>query len=400
MNVTNKLFVIAGAALGLSTGAMAADDASRAYAAEMLSDSSNRASELGAAETYIPNIHGYLQFRYNWDYRRDNGIKKSANGFQNARTVVSVSGNIANPNWGYYIQFDASDGANTGTGGLEDAYGWYKLDNGWTLMWGQAKAPTLREELVGDTTQLSSERSSFNTFFTGGRTQGVIATYTGDSFRFWGAFTDGANARNTDYNNSAEADYSLTARGEYKWAGDWKQSNDFTSFQNAQYFGMVGGSIHYQDGGSTFGTTGGQTTDASVLLVTADVSAEGNAWNAFGSFAYRNIENKSTGTKVKFNDYGFMFQGGLFVQTQWELFGRYEFIRVDSDYGSPERNFSALTLGTNYYFVPESHAAKFTLDWQYFFNKTGIVSPGTLGGNLGSAKKGEWSIQAQMQLVF
>jgi hypothetical protein len=396
MNVTNKLFVIAGAALGLSASAFAADDANRALSAEMLSDSSSRASELGAAETYIPNIHGYLQFRYNWDYIRDSGVKHSAIGFQNARTVVSVGGNIANPNWGYYIQFDASDTSQAG--GLEDAYGSYKLDNGWTLLWGQSKLPLLREELVGDTTQLSADRSSFNSFFTGGRSQGVVANYTADAFRFWGAFSDGARAANTDYVSQTEADYALTARGEYKWAGDWKQSNDFTSFQNQQFFGLVGGAIHFQDGGSTFASGTGRTTDTSILEATADVSVEGNGWNAFGAFAYRHSDPNST---PKLDDFGFMGQGGIFVQAQWELFGRFEYIRIDKDYGAPERNFSVLTLGTNYYFVPESHAAKFTFDWQYFFNKAnGVVSPGTLGGNIGSGKKGEWSFQAQMQLVF
>lgn len=401
MSSTMKFAVVAGAALSVSASALAADDAVRAQAAELMANANAQTSALQDGGTG-PRVGGFTQFRYNWNYRRDDGIKKSAIGFQNARTVLSVSGNL-NPQWGYYVDGGFSDGTGSSGDGsfvLRDAYGTYKMDNGWTILWGQAKAPVLREELVGDTTQLAAERSTFNSFFTGGRTQGVIANYTGDSFRFWGAFTDGARTANNDFTSSNESDYSLTARGEWKWDGSWEQANDFTSFQNAPYFGMVGGAIHFQDGGSTFGTSGGRTNDASVLLLTADVSVEGNGWNVFAAAAWRNVD-PAVGSKL--DDYGLSVQGGVFVQAQWELFGRFEWIRRDSDYGAGERNFTALTLGVNHYFVPESHAAKLTVDWQYFFNKTSTNPPiptSTVGGLLGSDKRGEWNLRGQMQLVF
>ena len=414
--MTKRLFLIAGAALSVGTFAQAQTllDQGRAYRSELLSDASTRTSSLApAAQDFTPAVHGYEQFRFNWNSRDDQGLDSNNNdqtiGFQNARTRLNVSGNIANENWGYFIQFGfgdterssggIGDGSSfSGSSGafLEDAYGWYKMGNGWSLKWGQFKLPLFREELVGDQYQLFIDRSVTNSTFSQMRSQGVQVSYEGDQFRFAGAFSDGLSTANTDFTSGSEADYALTARGEYKWAGDWKQAKDFTSFQNSEYFGMVGGAIHYQSGGDTV-----PTTDATDLAATLDVSMEGNGWNAFAAVIYNNFDPNAGNS---FSDWAFQIQGGIFVAADWEIVAGWDIMIPDSDYGSgSDSNFSTLRVGVNHYVVPESHAAKISIGLSYFIDnpsETAIVVPNTATGLLPSGKDSQWNLGGQVQLVF
>src|SRR5438046_6027327 len=109
--MTKRLFMIAGAALSVGTFAQAQTlDQSRSYSSELLSDASTRTSSLApAAQDFTPAVHGYEQFRFNWNSRdTDSAHPLDAHendqtiGFQNARTRLNVSGNIANENWGYF----------------------------------------------------------------------------------------------------------------------------------------------------------------------------------------------------------------------------------------------------------------------------------------------------------
>jgi len=268
------------------------------------------------------------------------------------------------------------------------------MDNGWNLMWGQFKLPILREELVDDKFQLTAERSPMNNAFSQGRSQGVQIGYEGEAFRFMGAFSDGIRTANSDYTSGAEADFALTGRVEFKWAGDWKQARDMTSFQGADYFGMVGGALHYQSGGDTIGTS-----DTDVWMATLDGTMEGSGWNVYGAFVVSSVD-PSVG--ADFQDMGFLLQGGFFVAPQWELFGRYDITIPDDDRGGNDDNFSALTLGVNHYVVPESHVAKATIEFIYFLDNPSesIVPTSTTTPLLPSDSDSQWSILGQFQLVF
>jgi len=387
---------IAGAALGLGASAMAQNslDQSRSYSNELLADAAGRTSALAETpRTFTVDVHGFLQFRYIWTQLDDDDLDDdTATGFQTTRTVLTVSGNIINENWGYFVRFNFDQDG--GSAGLEDAYGTYKMDNGWNLMWGQFKLPILREELVDDKFQLTADRSPTNSAFSQGRSQGVQIGYEGEQFRFMGAFSDGIQTANTDYTSGSEADWAFTGRVEFKWAGDWKQARDFTSFPGADYFGMVGGALHWQSGGDTVGTS-----DTDLWMATIDATMEGAGWNVYAAGIYRNID-PNPGTEVK--DMGFLIQGGFFVAPQWELFGRYDITMPDDDRSGSDQDFSTVTLGVNHYVVPESHVAKATIEFIYFLDNPSesIVPTSTLTPLLPSDSDSQWSILGQFQLVF
>lgn len=392
-----SLWLIAGAAMSMSSAALAQNtlDQNRAYSSELLADAAGRTSALAqGARTFSVDVHGYTQFRYIYTSADDaaGSDDDAAVGFQAARTRLSVSGNIISEDWGYFVQFGWGPEGQTE---LLDAYGTYRMENGWNVMFGQFKLPFLREELVSSKYQLAWDRSPTNSEFNQGRSQGIQFGFEGDQMRFMGAFSDGFMTANTDYISGAEADFAVTARGEFKWAGDWRQFRDFTSFPNSDFAGMAGVAAHYQTGGETAGTV-----ELDAWAITADVSVEGNGWNVFAAAVYRNIEPDASDDVT---DFAALVQGGIFVAPQMEIFGRFDMLFPDDDRAGDE-NFSTLTAGLNYYVVPESHAAKLTAGLIYFLEDPADSDLAPVGNTLipmlGSSSDGQWSIVGQFQLVF
>ena len=395
-----SLILVAGLAMGAGAVSAQTLDQGRSYASELLADASARQSSLApAAQDFTPAVHGFTQFRFNWNSRDDQGLDANNNdqtiGFQNARTKIHISGNIANENWGYRIMFKFED-PGSGSAVLDDAYGTYKMGNGWAPKFCQFKLPLFRGELVGDEYQLFANRSVVNAFYSQSRSQGVQVSYEGDQFHFAAAVSDGLSTRNTDFvDTSKEADIAVTARGEWKWAGDWKQAKDFTSFQNSQYFGVLGGAAHYQNGGDTVGTA-----DVTLWDFTVDAQVEGNGWNAFAAFCYSSLD-PATGNTL--NDMSFQIQGGIFVAPDWEIAAGYSVLVPDSDRTPNDSNFNTFQIGVNHYIVPESHAAKVSIDWTYFFDQqsmTAIAVPNTQVGLLASGQDAQWNLRGQIQLMF
>jgi hypothetical protein len=388
---TLRLALAAGAAgLCLSLPAVAGD---HDFAAALLADSAGRDAAPQAPRAFTVDVHGYMLFRYNWNHRDDSGLDDSdTNGFQTAYTKLQIGGKIINDQWSYGIQFKFAE--SDGSAVLDDAWGMYSMDGGWALKWGQFKAPLLREELISDTLQLDVNRSVTNSVFSQGRSQAVQLSHEADAFRVFAAFGDGLRTNNSDYTSSAEADWAVTGRAEWKWAGEWKQAKDFTNFQGAPFFGMLGGAAHFQSGGDTIGTS-----DVDLFEVTADASVEGSGWNLYAAGMVRNSDPSGGGDSV--TDWGFIVQGGFFVSPDWELFGRYDVVVPDDDRSTGD-NFSTVTLGVNHYFVPESHAAKFSADVLLFLDQQSdsIAGSSTLTGLLPSDADSQWAVRLQMQLVF
>jgi hypothetical protein len=392
------LLAVAGFAIvpvGYASAQQETADLSRAYAAELLADAGERTSSLAQQpEKFTVNVNGQIQFRYIWNSRSEApaGQEDDTIGFQARRTKIEVGGRI-HQDWGYKIvgAFSRSSGDFV----LEDAFGTYAIAEGWLMSFGQFKLPFLREEFVSSKNQLAVDRSVMNTEFSQGRSQGVMFGYEGDAFRFTGAFSDGFRSANTDF-DASPSDYAFTARLDYKVAGNWKQFRDFTSFRGSEYATLIGGAVHWESGGDT-----GTTPDREILAATLDVGVEGNGWNIYAAGVYRSLD-PAMGSDV--DDYGFVVQGGVFVTDQTELFARWDAIFADDDRGVED--FNVITAGMNYYILPESHAAKFTLDFQYLLDdpsdalipsSSGMRGLGLLAND---TDDGQWALRAQMQILF
>lgn len=371
-------------------------DQSRALANDLYSDAATRTSALQpVAAPLAPKVGGYFATRFNANFQSGNpgGDSSPTTGFQMAYTKLGITGNVVDEAWAYGIQikFNEFDGNAV----LDDAWGSLKMEDQWNVKWGQFKLPLLREESISDTKQLAANRSVTNSVFSQSRSQGVMVTYSGDSLRAMGAFSDGLGSRNTDYTATTEADRALTGRAEFKWDGDWKQYDEFTGWRNGAYFGAVGAAAHFQEGGHTVGTVRNN-----LLECTADVMIKGAGWNVYAAGIWRDQQPPSA-VGARTDDFGFIAQVGGWVGPRWELFARYDVVIPDKD-RSNSQTFNAFTIGGNRYLVPESHAAKLTIDLIWFPNQQsqGIVAPSTLTGVLAGSRENQVAFQAQLQIVF
>lgn len=447
MNKITTVALIAGAALGMNASAQTNLDNDRAYAAELLADAGSRSSLLQSGTAghdgnfflasgdgnYRLNIKGATQFRYVMNFLDDdntgNDDEDFANGFDLTRAFIDFTGNVINPETTFKIRGEF--GENYGQDGdsdfgdfeLQDAWGQHEFENGVSLRWGQFLVPVVYEEFyVDDTYQLAADRSVTSDFFNADYTQGVALSYRDDTWGGTISMNDGANTDNTPFFSASEADYALTARVDFLLAGgDWAAFNDFTSFRgNDTLDARLGGAIHWQTAGDTAafgmpGTTGqAMVADVDTLLYTIDVSIEGNGWNLFGAFIGSSVDIDSTtpgGSSTDLENFGGVIQGGYFVADQWELFARWDAIFFDDDLSpagsNDDEDFHTLTAGFNYYFVPESHAAKFTADLQWFFDEQanssgaiGTLAPNQQSALLPSGEDDEIALRFQMQLMF
>jgi hypothetical protein len=346
---------------------------------------------LASGETKI-YLGGNTQFRY-FANSRDTTVDQDefASGFGFRRARLSVQGNLSKE-LAFIIQGDFLSGDSFK---LFEAFATYAFTPEWVLCVGQFKPPLLKEELTSLTKLQAVERSTVNSTFTQNYSQGVQLGWTGQDVRAWGSFNDGLNALNTNFISSKESDYALTARGEWKWSGDWKQFDEFTSWRGREYAGYLAGALHFQDGGETVGTP-----DTSVFQYTLDTQSKGDGWNFFASFIGRNTEPAGGSS---FDDFGAVVSGGYLVSDQTELFARWSGVIPDDSRANGE-DFHEVTFGANYFLFPESHAAKLTADITWALDAQSeagdVVKAREVDGLLASTEDNQVYFRVQFQLVF
>jgi hypothetical protein len=341
-------------------------------------------------------IGGFAMFRYNASFRDSDSVGDQDDltlGFNAPTTTLRASGTVGDRNLSYKIQ---STFGQDGVGVIEDAFAEYAFGNGWSVRWGQFNLPVVREVVIGVEDHLGADSSVTSQYFNQGYSQGIQLGYTTDSFRFMGAVSDGAFTSNTNFDSGLEADYAISARGEFLVVGsDWARFNNYTSWQNSEAGALLGAAIHWQSGGET-----GGTSNVDILLATVDFTYEGAGWNATAVGYYQKVDAEGS-TDVA--DFGFMLQGGIFVSSQWELFGRYDGLFLDDSGTTTEDTLNFLTLGANYYLFQDSNAAKFVVSGIYSFEDTTGFLDGTAAndnGLFGQGKDGELALTVQAQVRF
>ena len=362
---------------------------------------------LDSSGSFRLNVTGNIVFRYNANFRDGVGNDQDdfTHGFNTRRTFMYFTGFAGDPKLSYRLWTSF----NPSTGDLEliEAYSEYAFTDRFSLRFGQSKLPFLQDEyLTGTSNILAVERSLVSSVFSLTYGQGIRPSYTGDDFRVLGMFSDGQRTANTQYDNPTEADYALTGRAEYKWAGDWKQFDSLSSFRGKELAGYVGGAVHWESGGDTGSSNpaGTGTDEEKTFAYTLDTLVLGDGWNASAAFVSRTTE--APRTAPHFTDMGLYVQGGVFVTDSVEPYVRYEHLIPDDDRGANAESFSMLTLGFNYYVFPESHAFKISADVNYAFDAPADSSallgagPNTAVGLLPSTEDGQFWLRVQTQVVF
>jgi hypothetical protein len=435
----------------LALPASASVDSDRAYAAELR-------SLAYAEESWSPDqvrrdnssmqISVLMQSRYMASSTEQIGgsspsFEGNTTGFLLPRTQITFDGSIVSSQLTYKMTFDFGDAelgkgrgsspvvpVGFGAATLLDAYVQYNFAEkreGYYLKAGQFKHVLHAEEAIDAQYQLAVERSLTNEFFNYGYTQGIAL---GRVERNWawdislsdgGRYLSSGEVANSSITSPLEADFALGLRIDRKFKGSWEQFNDFTSFQGSQSALRVGAGFMVMTGGET--NPDGfvppiffpRLERSKVISWTVDVQYEGDGWNLFAAYMGNLIDwNFDTGAEINLANHGFVAQGGYFLSNKSEVFARVEAIWFDGaipegfgvSHGHPT---TILAVGWNYYILPESHAAKFTVDVSAAIDDTfgflvGVTSSDTLPdpsttGFIGGADT-EYLFRAQLQILF
>jgi len=401
MNTKITALVSLGAILAASGSAIAGSDTnlSLARSYELATTSLEYNALLNESNLADLKISMQVQARYQFNARDDAGTTLASpddditTGFAIRRAKIGIKGKVTdNINGEIKFAFDR-DG---GVASLENAYMKWSINEDLTLKVGQFKQGLLREENISSTRQLATDRSAVNETFNQDFSQGVELHFGGERWRGLVGFTDGFKSRNTAFNSSAEADYALNGRVEFLFGdAQWSQFKQFTSWRGSNAGGMLGAALAFQSAGDTNPSTA-LTTE--MTTGTIDFSYVADGWNFYAAGVWRNLDNGTT----NFNDYGLIAQGGVFVSDNNELFARWDAVLPDDANGATGNDFNSVTVGWNHYMIPESHAAKFTLDLAYYLDSTtdSIVKTSDGHNLLADSEDGQIAITAQMQILF
>ena len=370
--------------------------------------------------SFMLEIAGQLQMRYLANFR-ENSSDDNDFGFEIRRAKLNLSGHIAEPKLTYEVQLSVSRRSN-GVSVDKIAVG-YKLMDGVKIWVGEDKAPFLREELTSSKRQLAVERSVFNEEFTLDKVQGVgVKIKAADTAKIHLMIHDGMRSadgpgvnphtqespasgggdRGVDKRFFSDAtDFAITARADFKLAGDWKQGKDFTAWSGEEFAAFLGAAFHYE-----VGETGDSFNNNNFFAWTIDGSIESNGFNVFGAVAGQHTDLQFETMASPDRDLlGFLIQGGYQIELGDEIvepFVRYEWIDFDGAYGTTaagrDSELSIVTFGANYYF--KKHNAKLTCDVMIALDNV-VNGHSGLGLRSDSANEdGQVVVRSQFQLLF
>ncbi|MEZ6192825.1 MAG: porin [Phycisphaerales bacterium] len=317
-------------------------------------------------DTFLLKLNSYIHFRY-LNNNAPELDDDEEGGFQSRDVALMLSGYIGSPRVSYMLMptFKRGDGS----GQVELAYVGYAIDDTWSILAGQFKAPLQREWLVSGKMQSLLERSYVNSLFSSLYVQGVQVTRQGGDTRLLLTMHDGTWSWQTDY-DADRTDYALGARGEWKVFGDWKQFNDTLGWSGDH--GMLIGAAYEFDRGET----GGDTDTADLHKFSADIGLEGDGWNLFASCSTRRIDANGSPGILEADQWGALIQGGFFiVPDKVDVYARYEWLDVDgvafkSSTGTTTATGNdvaqLVTVGTNYFL--NGHNTKLSFDVVHAFD--------------------------------
>jgi hypothetical protein len=328
---------------------------------------------LGSADgnfLFMPFLQ--LQVRTTTNYTDD--PSNVENGFNLPRVKVGFDGNAFSKELTYFFLWNSGDSDGGGSGGLtlEQAWVRYEFNEEHTfgVRLGQFVDPVFHEQLVASQYQLAADRSLLNLIITGANesyTQGVtfILNPT-ERVNIEMGFTDGVNTGNTSFRDfpTGPTDFGFAGRAEFVLAGNPADSRKFSSHGVKEDMVLLG-----------FGGDWTQAGDTDNILHTADIQwSSASGFALYGAFVGQYIRH-GTGAGITgvtgggddtYNWGGIGQISYLFPDSNFELFGRYDYTHTDDDLATaagPENEFHEITAGMNYYFY--GHNAKFTLDVTY-----------------------------------
>jgi hypothetical protein len=275
----------------------------RGLVQDVLSDADTRASLQGSGATSGYNNGFFVQsadgkwsmtvngvFQERFTYARS---QEASNwGFENTRTLLNLSGNIAGSayynmrlGWSPYNLNGLSTtvaGVTTGpqSANLQWAYGGFDLNDTTKVQLGSQKYDVMRSWIVNVEHQMMVERSasSMIAWNTSTTTNGVKLIFDQDNMRGNVMFSNNSNATAQDNFTANEEGWGLSGRAEFLMQGDWSQFAAIGSASGEAAGSMLG------IGGSLLSDALGGTDDSWNL--TADYNYDADGWSLMADTNY------------------------------------------------------------------------------------------------------------------
>ena len=417
----NKIASISAITIAASAGFATAGslDLDRAYATELRSDA-GAYSVLNSRAANLEVTAG-ARFGYNINVRDNNDLAsddETTIGFGFEDVEVRLSGQVTD-SINATISFDFGPGegiARDGRSGmpsspsffddldesgvnLEDAYADWMINDGFTLRIGQFVQAFSAGRSISEYHMMGAYRSSAQEVLGDtGWTQGVEAHFGGDTWSGVVGFNDGPFTGNSAFNSAAEADFAFNARFDFFSDADKARFNDRTSWRGASNAWRIGAGAFW----ASYGSTNPSGSDDDIFGYTIDAAYESDGWAVYGAFFGQHLDIEGASSM---DNFGFELGASMFFNDQFEGFARYDVIIFDEDFLGTEDTFNAVNVGINYYFVPESHAAKFTAELGWAFDDTQVGDPTVnsfpaLGGGYLGNSDGELNLAFMFQFMF
>ncbi|HEX2973293.1 MAG TPA: hypothetical protein VHP11_13240, partial [Tepidisphaeraceae bacterium] len=285
-------------------------------------------------------------------------------------------------------------------------------DTPWALKAGQYKDHVYQEETVSSKRQLAAERSVMNELLMGGcfdRVQGVAVLY-GDletPLHAEGSFHDGAASFNTPFydtetDSSANAHFGMTGRLDWKVMGGWKDYRDFSARDTKEDLLVLGAGTDWTQGDFFNDVDLVESGDRFFSALDAQWELAGPKVGMYAALTsdYTRFNDGSADDRL---NWGALVQAGWAVSRQWELFARYDLVKLDDAFltARSEDLVQEITTGVSYYLGRDGSAgprAKVTVDVGYLPDGSPVAIP-----NIGIPAASENDVvylRAQLQLVI
>jgi hypothetical protein len=332
-----------------------------------------------------------FQTRYAANYHQATGADggtSTQDGFEIRRMQLGVDGFAFDPNLTFRIFWQSSD-LTDGDLALLMAWVQYRINGGpWVIGGGQFKDPFYHEQLVGDSLQLAVDRTFVDDTLAGGEafSKGVTLRYdSGQPLRGEAAFTSGFNNNNTNYEDfpTNEKSFGFAGRAEYKFMGDWKDYEHFTSLGDKHDLLVAGAGIDWSEAGHT-----------DFIRHVIDAQYNRGPWAFFGAYLGRYTNGVTGGSGGGAYDPALVLQASYLLSQHWEPFLRYDYSHIDgSEFKTPTVSTThEITAGVVYYFYGQR--AKVTFDLSYLPNGSSEVDA---GNDLNTADAGHNAFLARGQ---
>jgi hypothetical protein len=338
---------------------------------------------------YSLNPSVQFQFRYDTTWREgggsNDGDDRTDSGFEVRRLKLGIDGNALSKD--LYYNFVWATDRKTGNLVNEEAYILWKFAPTLSVKVGQYKELIYQESIVSSKRLLAVDRTLIDQVVFGGDAyiQGVELDYNDENaIQALIGFSDGYNSFDTNFQDPPinPFDFGIYGRAQYKVFGDWKNYTDMTALRNKKDLLVLGV-------GGDWSQSGGTNTYRHAL----DAQWETGPLALFGAFIGRYVDSPAAGSTW---DWGFVAQAAYLVNTQWEVFGRYNYFALDDTAPGAEDQFHEITVGLNYYI--RNHHAKITLDAGWLPSGSPSNQDGI--GVLSNDGRNEYYLRGQFQLLL